>query len=65
MYAPGAVLALCLCCILSGIVFGYEYGEDYQDSYYNSISNGEASKYVSFSFSCFIYKCCYNKMLIV
>lgn len=46
MYAPGAVLALCLCCILSGNVFGYEYGEDYQDSYYNSISNGEPGMYV-------------------
>ncbi|KAA0719452.1 PTX3 Pentaxin-related protein [Triplophysa tibetana] len=41
MDAPGAALALCLCCILSGNVFGYEYGEEYQDSYYNSISNGE------------------------
>ncbi|RXN09943.1 pentraxin-related PTX3-like isoform X1 [Labeo rohita] len=38
MYVPGAVLALCLPCFLSGNVFGYEYGEDY---YYNGISNGE------------------------
>uniref|UniRef100_A0A8C1SY40 Pentraxin 3, long b n=1 Tax=Cyprinus carpio TaxID=7962 RepID=A0A8C1SY40_CYPCA len=41
MYGPGAVLALCLPCFLSGNVFGYEYGEDYSDSYYNEISNGE------------------------
>ncbi|XP_016336176.1 pentraxin-related protein PTX3-like isoform X2 [Sinocyclocheilus anshuiensis] len=41
MYAPGAVLALCLPCFLSGNAFGYEYGEDYSDSYYNEISNGE------------------------
>ncbi|XP_016136072.1 pentraxin-related protein PTX3-like isoform X1 [Sinocyclocheilus grahami] len=41
MYAPGAVLVLCLPCFLSGNVFGYEYGEDYSDSYYNEISNGE------------------------
>ncbi|XP_073705302.1 pentraxin-related protein PTX3 [Garra rufa] len=38
MYAPGAVLALCLPCFLSRNVFGYEYGEDY---FYNEISNGE------------------------
>lgn len=49
MYVPGAVLALCLPCFLSGNVFGYEYGEDYSDSYYNEISNGERlqSKYFS------------------
>uniref|UniRef100_A0A671K7X1 Pentraxin-related protein PTX3-like n=1 Tax=Sinocyclocheilus anshuiensis TaxID=1608454 RepID=A0A671K7X1_9TELE len=49
MYAPGAVLALCLPCFLSGNAFGYEYGEDYSDSYYNEISNGERlqSKYFS------------------
>lgn len=41
MYAPGAVLALCLPCFLTGIVFSYEYGEDYSDSYYNEISNGD------------------------
>ncbi|XP_052405047.1 pentraxin-related protein PTX3-like [Carassius gibelio] len=41
MCAPGALLALCLPCFLSGNVFGYEYGEDYSDSYYNEISNGE------------------------
>ncbi|XP_016365458.1 pentraxin-related protein PTX3-like [Sinocyclocheilus rhinocerous] len=41
MYVPGAMLALCLSCFLSGNVFGYEYGEDYSDSYYNEISNGE------------------------
>ncbi|XP_043080617.1 pentraxin-related protein PTX3 isoform X2 [Puntigrus tetrazona] len=41
MYVPGAMLALCLPCFLSGNVFGYEYGEDYSDSYYNEISNGE------------------------
>ncbi|KAK7163335.1 hypothetical protein R3I93_007399 [Phoxinus phoxinus] len=41
MYAPGAVLALCLPCFLSGNVFGYDYGEEYSDSYYNEISNGD------------------------
>ncbi|XP_042574518.1 pentraxin-related protein PTX3-like [Cyprinus carpio] len=41
MYAPRALLALCLPCFFSGNVFGYEYGEDYSDSYYNEISNGE------------------------
>ncbi|XP_055057691.2 pentraxin-related protein PTX3 [Misgurnus anguillicaudatus] len=41
MYAPRAVLALCLSCFLSENVFGYEYGEDYLDSYYNAIANGE------------------------
>ncbi|XP_067219610.1 pentraxin-related protein PTX3 [Chanodichthys erythropterus] len=44
MYAPGAVLALCLPCFLSGNVFGYDYGEDYSDSYYNEISNGDSLK---------------------
>ncbi|XP_051736776.1 LOW QUALITY PROTEIN: pentraxin-related protein PTX3 [Ctenopharyngodon idella] len=44
MYVPGAVLALCLPCFLSGNVFGYEYGEDYSDSYYNEISNGDRLK---------------------
>lgn len=49
MYAPRALLALCLPCFFSGNVFGYEYGEDYSDSYYNEISNGERlqSKYFS------------------
>ncbi|XP_051556059.1 pentraxin-related protein PTX3-like isoform X2 [Myxocyprinus asiaticus] len=41
MYAPGAVLALCLSCFLNGNVFGYAYGEDYSDLYYNEIINGD------------------------
>ncbi len=49
MYAPRAVLALCLSCFLSGNVFGYEYGADYSDSYYNEISNGERLQSKSFS----------------
>jgi len=41
MDVPGAVLALCLPCFLSGNVFAYDYGEEYSDSYYNEISNGD------------------------
>lgn len=67
MYAPGAVLALCLPCFLSGNVFGYEYGEDYSDSYYNEISNGERlqSKYFSvLDVSSFFYTCSCTDILL-
>lgn len=66
MDAPRAVLALFLCCILSGNVFGYEYGEEYQDSYYNSISIGEPSKYAVFEFSfILIYLYCDTKWCVL
>lgn len=59
MYAPGAVLALCLPCFLSGNVFGYDYGEEYSDSFYNEISNGDhlQSKFFYFLFQKSLFFC--------
>ncbi|TRZ04244.1 hypothetical protein DNTS_029927 [Danionella cerebrum] len=44
MNVPGAILALCLPCFLTGSLFAYEYAEDYPDSYYNDIPNAEGTQ---------------------